>query len=393
MAQFDRSAPRVRLLIATLTLGLALASSGLVAAQNQSGQYEVQPGDTLYSIAVAAGMSVDALVALNGLDDPDVLYAGQVLKLGDAAPLSPPTTIPIIAAATPAPSISYTVQPGDTLYSIGRRNGVAVDALLKANGMTDPDLLLAGQQIVIPKDWTAAAAPRPDDPPITMAAARPTARPSVSMPLAATVAAPTSRPSPTGQRAGTPVPTPASNALVTPRPSPRPPEMGKWLGSPNYWSGRPAGPPIAIVLHTAAGTLPGMDNWFANTDSQSSAHYGVGLGGDVHQYVKLEDRSWCNGSLEADNLWPISGSIQPNELTVNIETEDLGDSHVPVTDAEYEATVRVGRAILARYPQIKYLITHRALNPTTRANDPGPRWLDSGRFNALAQELKLIPIP
>src|SRR5690242_360669 len=101
-------------------------------AQGQSGQYEVQPGDTLYSIAVAAGVPVDALATLNGLDDPDTLYAGQILKLGDAAPPAAAPAPPALPTPTASPSITYTVQRGDTLYSIARRNGLALDALLRA---------------------------------------------------------------------------------------------------------------------------------------------------------------------------------------------------------------------------------------------------------------------
>jgi len=43
--------------------------------------YVVQPGDTLYSIAVRFGVSLDALIRANDIQDPNDLQAGQVLVI------------------------------------------------------------------------------------------------------------------------------------------------------------------------------------------------------------------------------------------------------------------------------------------------------------------------
>ncbi len=43
--------------------------------------YVVQPGDTLYSIAVRFGVSLEALIQANGIEDPNQLQAGQVLVI------------------------------------------------------------------------------------------------------------------------------------------------------------------------------------------------------------------------------------------------------------------------------------------------------------------------
>jgi hypothetical protein len=84
--------------------------------------------------------------------------------------------------------------------------------------------------------------------------------------------------------------------------------------------------------------------------------------------------------------------VNPNLLTASIEFEDVrGGGDVPET--QFRAGVLAGRRVLQRYPQIRYLITHRAISPLTRARDPGPAWLASGRFAALARELGLEPIP
>jgi murein DD-endopeptidase MepM/ murein hydrolase activator NlpD len=44
----------------------------------------------------------------------------------------------------------YIVQPGDTLSSIAARFGVSLDDLMTANNISDPNLLSAGQQLIIP---------------------------------------------------------------------------------------------------------------------------------------------------------------------------------------------------------------------------------------------------
>lgn len=57
----------------------------------------------------------------------------------------------LAAAQTPvANGPVYIVQSGDTLTDIAHRFNVTVDALLTANNMTNPNLLAAGQQLLIP---------------------------------------------------------------------------------------------------------------------------------------------------------------------------------------------------------------------------------------------------
>jgi len=44
----------------------------------------------------------------------------------------------------------YVVQPGDTLWQISQRTGVSISELVTANGIVNPNLLAAGQALVIP---------------------------------------------------------------------------------------------------------------------------------------------------------------------------------------------------------------------------------------------------
>lgn len=165
----------------------------------------------------------------------------------------------------------------------------------------------------------------------------------------------------------------------------------KWVGSPHFTYGHGGYSVCAIVIHTMAGSLAGSDSWFNNPNSHVSSHYGIGLGGEQHQYVALCNSSWANGILQAGNRWPCGGP--PNYRTITIETEDRGLSGTPVTDAMYQATLEVARTALDTYPSIRYLLSHRVISPSSRAACCGERWWGrSQRFQQLAERLGLEAI-
>lgn len=103
--------------------------------------YTIQTGDSLFAIARKFGVSLDDLLEANPGVDPQRLTVGQVICIPLA---TPPVTCP------PGTS-SYTIQAGDTFFKLARHFGVSVDALLRANPKIDPDRLLIGQIICIPK--------------------------------------------------------------------------------------------------------------------------------------------------------------------------------------------------------------------------------------------------
>jgi LysM repeat protein len=96
------------------------------------------------------------------------------------APTATPTldAIALIASAIPTPTVTlpptptpvtYTVESGDTLYSIAIDLDIPVDALMAANGLTDPDKLSVGQVLLVPSLEEAqalipTATPRPTQP-------------------------------------------------------------------------------------------------------------------------------------------------------------------------------------------------------------------------------------
>ena len=135
----------------------APAETPAPAPSTGGGNYTVQAGDSYWRIANKYGISISELQRLNGTSNY-FLYPGQSIKVpggGAAAETPAQTPAPVsqtpapaespapAAAETPAPAAnnasqasggSYTVQAGDTLYSIARRNGVDVYKLIANNG-------------------------------------------------------------------------------------------------------------------------------------------------------------------------------------------------------------------------------------------------------------------
>ncbi len=102
--------------------------------------YIVKPGDTLYLIAGRYGLTVDQLRQANPqITDPNTLQIGQEICIPIITP--PPGS---------CPGIVYVIRAGDTLYSIARRYGVTVDALIAANPGINPRNLRIGEKICIP---------------------------------------------------------------------------------------------------------------------------------------------------------------------------------------------------------------------------------------------------
>jgi len=113
----------------------------------------VQPGESLSSIARLYGVTYQAIMEANGMTDPNLLRVGQELIIptpGEAATETPAETPTEAPTATPVSLIVHVVLPGETLSSIGRLYGVTYQAIMEANGMTDPNLLQVGQELIIP---------------------------------------------------------------------------------------------------------------------------------------------------------------------------------------------------------------------------------------------------
>lgn len=108
--------------------------------------YTVKKGDTLYNIARVYGVSVESIKNLNYLANND-LYIGQVLRIPEIYTKPEEMNVPEY--------INYTVQRGDTLYSIAKKYQISVDSLMQDNGLKDMSLRV-GQNLKIRMNMTSS---------------------------------------------------------------------------------------------------------------------------------------------------------------------------------------------------------------------------------------------
>lgn len=122
----------------------------------QSGTYTVQWGDWLNKIAQRYGVTYQALIALNPSIDPNKLYPGQIINVPATGSTNPSTTP---ESPSPGGTTTYTVQRGDWFYAIARKFGVSVTALQVANPGINWNVVYPGQVLNIPPAGTGAPPP------------------------------------------------------------------------------------------------------------------------------------------------------------------------------------------------------------------------------------------
>ena len=97
--------------------------------------YTVRKGNTLFGIAQFFGTTVDKILSMNQISDPNMIYVGQTINV--------PVDTDI------ADGYIYVTRPGDTLWSIAQRFGTTVEAIAKKNGMCNPNMIYPGTRLYI----------------------------------------------------------------------------------------------------------------------------------------------------------------------------------------------------------------------------------------------------
>jgi LysM repeat protein len=131
--------PTVAPIVATPAPTIAPAATSVPGG---STSYTVKPGDRLFSIGRQFGVNPYAIAQTNHIGPPYTLHPGQVLTIpggGTGGPTPPPGT-----------GTTYTVQSGDTIYSIGRKLGKSPVAIINANNLINPNRIFPGMVLNIP---------------------------------------------------------------------------------------------------------------------------------------------------------------------------------------------------------------------------------------------------
>lgn len=106
-------------------------------------EYQVRPGDTLWSIAERTGISLDELAKTNRLNQEDVLAVGRTLTI-------------------PGGDFRYhRVAGGETLSHIAGQYGISLQQLMSANYIKNPDLIKIGHTLTIPGEGSQPVVSEP----------------------------------------------------------------------------------------------------------------------------------------------------------------------------------------------------------------------------------------
>ena len=135
-----------------ITLLLWLAVTRPLHAQDEAGAYTVAPGDTLGAIAARLGVSIDALIAANAIDDPNRINPGQVLIVPNAD-----GSLPVTAVAAVTATGIVRAAAGDTLATLATRYALDPALVAELNGAPITRRLFPGQPVNVPE----SAAPPP----------------------------------------------------------------------------------------------------------------------------------------------------------------------------------------------------------------------------------------
>lgn len=136
-------------------VGQRLVIPGTTAAMNRAvttnalpagdGYYTVRRGDNLVRVANANGMSLNDLMRLNGLTNPNFIWVGQKLRVSARVEA-------IQAEKQSEPSVAdsiYVVQQGDNLAEIAEEHNTTTYELMVANGLPNPSFTWVGQRLRI----------------------------------------------------------------------------------------------------------------------------------------------------------------------------------------------------------------------------------------------------
>lgn len=126
-----------------------------------SGGYAVRSGDTLGTIASRHGTSIARLVALNDLNNPNLILIGQLLQVPGADGGGGGAGTGTAAQAPAGGATTHVVRAGETLGGIASRYGVSQAQLIAANGITEGRIYVGQGLRLVPAAGTPSGSGGP----------------------------------------------------------------------------------------------------------------------------------------------------------------------------------------------------------------------------------------
>lgn len=122
-----------------LILSLLIFPTRVLAQDQSDGPvYVVQPGDTLYSIALRFGVTVNDLISANSISDPNQVNAGTELVL------------PGLKGVT-GKLVTETIPLGMDLSELVKFRGLDETLIIRLNRITSPSEVYAGSNLILPQ--------------------------------------------------------------------------------------------------------------------------------------------------------------------------------------------------------------------------------------------------
>lgn len=120
----------------------------LTPIPNGNCTYTVAAGENLFRISMKYNLTPQELASANGIPNMNIIMVGQTLTIPNCGVTSP---APGATAVPPTTGGNvYTVQQGDTLFKISVQYGVPLASIAAANGISNINLIVVNQQLVIP---------------------------------------------------------------------------------------------------------------------------------------------------------------------------------------------------------------------------------------------------
>ena len=132
-------------------------SSEIPNTENPNGNYNIETiyytvkrGDTLSEIASRYGTTVQEIAQINEIQNVNLIYPGQVLKITTNSSNHGSET-------NSTGKTYYTIKRGDTLWGISRRYGVSVQNVISWNNIQNPNLIYPGQRLILYGNYSSSS--------------------------------------------------------------------------------------------------------------------------------------------------------------------------------------------------------------------------------------------